>query len=49
MDSFSACGALNPHGAYIVKLCDGGSWKYTILDDHFPCKAIAGNLGVFAY
>jgi calpain-15 len=38
VDSNSQKGDLSPQGAYLVRLCDGGEWRYIVLDDNFPCN-----------
>ena len=32
----------NPHGCYMVKICDMGVWKEVVMDDYFPCKNAKG-------
>jgi len=38
VDDNSRHGELNPVGVYLVRLCDGGEWRFVTLDDHFPCN-----------
>lgn len=40
VDDFSRNGDLNPTGVYVVRLNDGGEWKYIILDDLLPCDKL---------
>eukprot|EP00931_Biecheleriopsis_adriatica_P115784 TRINITY_DN91537_c0_g1_i1.p1 TRINITY_DN91537_c0_g1~~TRINITY_DN91537_c0_g1_i1.p1 ORF type:complete len:804 (+),score=148.56 TRINITY_DN91537_c0_g1_i1:27-2414(+) len=38
LDDSSRSGELSPVGVYLVRLCDGGEWRYVLLDDYFPCN-----------
>jgi len=38
VDDYSKHGDLSPVGLYLVRVCDGGEWRYVRLDDNFPCN-----------
>eukprot|EP00929_Paragymnodinium_shiwhaense_P075134 TRINITY_DN38414_c0_g1_i1.p1 TRINITY_DN38414_c0_g1~~TRINITY_DN38414_c0_g1_i1.p1 ORF type:complete len:894 (-),score=162.22 TRINITY_DN38414_c0_g1_i1:266-2947(-) len=38
VDPFSNKGDLSPRGVYLVRLCDGGEWRYEVMDGLFPCS-----------
>lgn len=39
VDDYAKNGELSPVGVYLVRLCDGGEWRFVQLDDNFPCNA----------
>jgi len=39
VDGCSKRGELSPVGVYLIRLCDGGEWRFVVLDDHFPCNS----------
>lgn len=38
VDSHSSTGELSPVGVYAIRLCDGGEWKFQIIDGLLPCN-----------
>lgn len=39
VDDYSKNGELSPVGVYLVRLCDGGEWRFVQVDDNFPCNS----------
>jgi len=38
VDPHSKDGNLSPEGIYVVRLCDGGTWRYQMIDGLLPCN-----------